>query len=32
MPHIHHAGEDAGELAQIFDAILRSRDTHRTDA
>lgn len=23
LPHTHHAGEDAAELAQIFDAVLR---------
>jgi DNA polymerase III epsilon subunit-like protein len=26
LPHTHHAGEDAAELAQVFDAILQSRD------
>jgi DNA polymerase III epsilon subunit-like protein len=26
IPHTHHAGEDAAELAQVFDAVLRSRD------
>ncbi|WP_410821865.1 exonuclease [Micromonospora sp. 050-3] len=25
MPHTHHAGEDAAELAQVFDAVLRRR-------
>ncbi|GAA2215543.1 hypothetical protein GCM10009850_110110 [Nonomuraea monospora] len=23
LPHTHHAGEDAAELAQVFDAVLR---------
>jgi hypothetical protein len=27
VPHTHHAGEDAAELAQIFDAVLRSTDS-----
>src|SRR5262245_39467028 len=27
VPHTHHAGEDAAELAQIFDALLRNRDS-----
>ena len=26
LPHTHHAGEDAAELAQVFDAVLKSRD------
>ncbi len=26
LPHTHHAGEDAAELAQVFAAILASRD------
>ncbi|MET8264392.1 exonuclease [Micromonospora arida] len=25
MPHTHHAGEDAAELAQVFDAVLHRR-------
>ncbi|MFF0312319.1 exonuclease [Streptosporangium sp. NPDC004379] len=25
LPHTHHAGEDAAELAQVFDAVLSSR-------
>jgi len=25
LPHTHHAGEDAAELAQVFDAVRRSR-------
>ncbi|MFI0353760.1 exonuclease [Actinomadura sp. 9N407] len=25
LPHTHHAGEDAAELAQVFEAILASR-------
>ncbi|MBQ1013194.1 exonuclease [Micromonospora sp. M51] len=25
VPHTHHAGEDAAELAQVFDAVLRRR-------
>lgn len=24
LPHTHHAGEDAAELGQVFDAVLRS--------
>ncbi len=27
LPHTHHAGEDAAELAQVFDAVL----THRAE-
>ena len=27
LPHTHHAGEDAAELAAIFEAILQSRQT-----
>jgi DNA polymerase III epsilon subunit-like protein len=26
LPHTHHAGEDAAELAGVFEAVLRSRD------
>lgn len=26
LPHTHHAGEDAAELAQVFDAVLHSRE------
>ena len=29
MPHTHHAGEDAAELAQVFDAVLRRRTAGR---
>lgn len=25
LPHTHHAGEDAAELAQVFDGVLRTR-------
>jgi len=25
LPHTHHAGEDAAELAQVFSAVLESR-------
>ncbi|MEV4753669.1 exonuclease [Micromonospora sp. NPDC049559] len=25
LPHTHHAGEDAAELAKVFEAVLRSR-------
>ncbi len=25
LPHTHHAGEDAAELAQVFAAVLKSR-------
>jgi hypothetical protein len=25
LPHTHHAGDDAAELAQVFDAVLRRR-------
>ncbi|MEV1143483.1 hypothetical protein [Micromonospora sp. NPDC049799] len=25
LPHTHHAGEDAAELAQVFDAVRRGR-------
>ncbi len=31
VPHTHHAGEDAAELAQVFDAVLRNRDAHQAD-
>jgi DNA polymerase III epsilon subunit-like protein len=31
LPHTHHAGEDAAELAQVFDAVLRSRNADRAD-
>jgi hypothetical protein len=27
VPHTHHAGDDAAELAEVFDAALRSRPT-----
>jgi hypothetical protein len=27
LPHTHHAGEDAAELARIFEAILHSRES-----
>ncbi|MBM0234586.1 exonuclease [Micromonospora sp. STR1_7] len=27
VPHTHHAGEDAAELAQVFDAVLRRRQS-----
>ncbi|MGH3391644.1 MAG: exonuclease [Actinomadura sp.] len=27
LPHTHHAGEDAAELAHVFEAILHSRET-----
>jgi DNA polymerase III epsilon subunit-like protein len=27
VPHTHHAGEDAAELAQVFDAVLRRDPT-----
>jgi DNA polymerase III epsilon subunit-like protein len=30
LPHTHHAGEDAAELAQVFDAMLRNRDAPAT--
>ena len=26
LPHTHHAGEDAAELAQVFEAVLGSRE------
>lgn len=26
LPHTHHAGEDAAELAAVFEAILRYRE------
>ncbi|MEU4640231.1 exonuclease [Micromonospora sp. NPDC023814] len=29
VPHTHHAGEDAAELAQVFDAVLRRRGRER---
>lgn len=29
LPHTHHAGEDAAELAQVFDAVLRRRSRDR---
>ncbi|MEV5763395.1 exonuclease [Micromonospora sp. NPDC052213] len=29
VPHTHHAGEDAAELAQVFDAALRRRGRER---
>ncbi len=25
LPHTHHAGEDAEELAKVFEAVLKSR-------
>jgi hypothetical protein len=25
LPHTHHAGDDAAELAQVFDAVLKNR-------
>ncbi|MEV0621674.1 exonuclease [Nonomuraea sp. NPDC050404] len=27
VPHTHHAGQDAAELAQVFDAVLRREDS-----
>jgi DNA polymerase III epsilon subunit-like protein len=30
LPHTHHAGEDAAELAQVFSAVLRHRDAPST--
>jgi DNA polymerase III epsilon subunit-like protein len=29
VPHTHHAGEDAAELAQVFDAVLRHHGPQR---
>jgi hypothetical protein len=29
LPHTHHAGEGAAELAAVFDAVLRSRRTRQ---
>ncbi|MEU5879569.1 exonuclease [Spirillospora sp. NPDC047279] len=29
LPHTHHAGEDAAELAQVFQAVLDARDDPR---
>ncbi|MEQ4300520.1 exonuclease [Plantactinospora sp. B6F1] len=31
IPHTHHAGEDAAELAQVFDAVLRRPAAGSTD-
>ncbi|GIH71290.1 3'-5' exonuclease [Sphaerimonospora thailandensis] len=31
LTHTHHAGDDAAELAQIFEAILKSRQSRETD-
>ncbi|MEV1321652.1 exonuclease [Micromonospora arborensis] len=31
VPHTHHAGEDAAELAQVFDAVLRRRQSAEQD-
>jgi DNA polymerase III epsilon subunit-like protein len=30
IAHTHHAGEDAAELAQVFEAVVASRATNRT--
>ncbi|WP_460305285.1 exonuclease [Actinocorallia aurea] len=32
LPHTHHAGEDAAELAAVFEAILADRDTRAAAA
>ncbi len=32
LTHTHHAGEDAAELAQVFEAILKSRQSRETDS
>ena len=29
LPHTHHAGEDAAELAQVFDAVLKDRASQK---